>query len=107
MSRTLKDKHWELRWPEETWEYSKEKIIVDLGSRFGIRYLERRGVKTKKSRQYCEYRWYTRSPSWWTRLTMTRPQRRRARVWEHTVLQQDLDTCDPPLYGRKPHIYYY
>lgn len=107
MSRTLKDKRWELRWPEDAWDYGVEKINVDLGHRMGVRYLEVAGIKTKKRKNYCHYKWWAKSPSWWVRLTMNRPQRRKARVWEHKVLCQDLEQVDHPLCSRKPHIYYY
>ena len=40
--------------------------------------------------------------------TCARPQRRAGRVWEHKVLKElDLEDCDPPGVGHKPHVYYY
>ena len=108
MSRTHKDKPHNIIYPEDNWDFDFIPLDANLGSRTGFRYIQVAGKKTKKRRNYCHFRWYSTTPSWWTRITMTRPQRRRGRVWEHTVLKaQDLELVDPPTVGRKPHIYYY
>ena len=105
MSRTLKDKPHTVAYPEDHYLY--DAIRVDTSS-FGFRYIQVAGKKTKKRRNYCHFRWYSTTPSWWTRITMTRPQRRKSRMWEQVVTRAvDLELQDPPLLGRKPHIYYY
>ena len=107
MSRTLKDRKWKLKFPELDYRFDSVKITSD--NSYSIRYIQLPGVKTKKKRELdTDWHWLNSTPSWWTRLMMNRPQRRAGRVWEHKVLkQQDLEDCDPPLVGHKPHIYYY
>ena len=64
-------------------------------------------TKPKKRRtQDVEWHWMS-TPSWWTRLTMNRPQRRAGRLWERKVLFQDLEDADPPGVSHKPHIYFW
>jgi hypothetical protein len=107
MSRTLKDKHWKLKFPEL--DYRFDSIKITSNDSYSIRYIQLPGVKRKKKRELdTDWHWLNSTPSWWTRLMMNRPQRRAGRVWEHQVLKQsDLEDCDPPLVGHKPHIYYY
>lgn len=107
MSRTLKDKNWKLKFPELDPRFDSVKITSDTS--YGIRYIQLPGVKAKKKRELdTDWHWINTTPSWWTRLMMNRPQRRAGRVWEHLVLkQQDLEECDPPGVGHKPHVYYY
>jgi hypothetical protein len=39
---------------------------------------------------------------------MTKPQRRKAKLWEKEVLKSpDLEDTDTPLSGKKPHIYFW
>jgi hypothetical protein len=107
MSRTHKDKPYKVTHPEEQLEYRKEKIKVEDSY---PRWMEKPGVKTKK-RKECdtEYHWMT-TPSWWTRLTMNRPQRLEGHLWERDVVKKDLDSLeeeDPPGVSHKPHIYYW
>lgn len=123
MSRTYKDKHWKLRFPETfvlkdeyyikipyEYEYTRwdTKEVVTC-----TRYvwLDKPGRKTKK-RKKCDsmYHWVSSTPSAWTRIMMNRPQRRRGRVWEAAVVRQSIDSLEdelPPDVGRKPHIYYW
>jgi hypothetical protein len=107
MSRTLKDRNWKFKYPELSWDYDTVRITSDSG--FTIRYLKLPGVKTKKRKELdTDWHYLRNSPGWWTRLTMNRPQRRAGHVWEHEVLKQaDLEDCDPPGVGHKPHIYYW
>lgn len=107
MSRTLKDRSWRLRWPEEQWDYRYERVAVDLGDYTRYAYLSKPGVLTKKQRGYDDWRWVKCCPRWWRKLTMTRPQRRQGRLWERKVLFEDVETTDPPQYNRKPHVYFY
>lgn len=123
MSRTYKDKHWKLRFPEGEYHFGHERIAyetyyrewdVTLGkyietSDLVTRYVfvEKAGVKTKKKRKDdTEWHWMS-TPSWWTRLTMNRPQRRKGRQWERKVHFQDLEETDPPGVSKKPHVYYW
>jgi hypothetical protein len=107
MSRTLKDRKWKLKFPELDWQFDSIKITSE--NSYSIRYIKLPGIKTKKKRnQDAEWHWINQTPSWWTRLTMNRPQRRAGHIWEHEVLKQaDLEDCDPPGVGHKPHIYYW
>ena len=107
MSRTHKDKPRRVTHPEEELDYSREKVLV--GDYF-VRYVEKPGVKTKKRKQQdTEYHWMT-TPSWWTRITMNRPQRMEGHLWEKDVVKKGVDNLeeeDPPLVGHKPHVYYW
>ena len=108
MSRTYKDRPARINYPEEQWDYRYD--VWGQRDFFSLRYLERRGVLTKKKKNVdTDHHWMS-TPSWWTRLTMNRPQRRNNRIWEDTVVGKgvdELDTEDPPVIGKKPHIYYW
>lgn len=107
MSRTVKDKPWQLKYPEIHPNFDTIKITND--SSYRIRYIQLPGVKRKKKRELnTDWHWLNTTPSWWTRLMMNRPQRRAGRIWEHKVLREvDLEDTDPPGVGHKPHQYYY
>jgi hypothetical protein len=107
MSRTLKDRHWKLQYPDFRWDYDTVKITSDSGR--VIQYLKLPGVKPKKRKEVdSDWHWLRGSPGWWTRLTMNRPQRRAGHVWEQKVLlETDLEDTDPPSVSYKPHVYYY
>ena len=126
MSRTYKDKHWKLRFPESytnfdafydrvPYEANRYRFCPELGKYVpsGATYtayifMEKAGVKTKKRKSLDnKWHWTGATPSAWTRLMMNRPQRRKGRVWERTVLFQDLHEADPPGVSRKPHVYYH
>lgn len=52
--------------------------------------------------------WIT--PSWFTRMFMTKPQRHRGRMWEKDVVKLDtseLEDTDPPDVSKKPHKYFW
>lgn len=105
MSRTYKDKDFFLRFPEEKYDFGREKSQEG----FWI-WLDVPGVKTKKPRHYKgDWKWYQRTPSWFVREFMTAPQRRECRDWESKVKYAvDFDEIeDCPFFGKKPHIYYY
>lgn len=88
MSRTFKDKPSKIRFPE-VYPYW---IEVE---------------KTKKKREEdTEWHWMS-TPSWWTRLTMNRPERRANSLLERSVLFNDIEEFDFPNLGHKPHNYYY
>lgn len=68
----------------------------------------RKTTKPKKRKTLnTKWLWFQRTPSWFTRITMNRPQRRKGKLWERAVLFQDIEETDPPGVGRKPHNYYY
>lgn len=123
MSRTYKDKHWKLRFPETfrlgdddyikvpyEYEYThwETKEVITL-----IRYvwLDKPGRKTKKRKNDdTTWHWTRGTPSWWTRVMMNRPQRRRGRLWETNVVRQSIDSLEdelPPDVSHKPHEYYW
>ena len=108
MSRTYKDRPARINYPEEQWEYRYD--TSEKTDRLWFRYLERKGVLTKKKKHVdTEHHWMT-TPSWWVRLTMNKPQRRASKMWEDTVIGKSvdrLDVEDPPIIGKKPHIYYW
>jgi hypothetical protein len=64
----------------------------------------------KKARLLRPWFWFQQTPSWWTRMMMTKPQRRSASTWqrntERTALH-DLYEVDDPPHGRKPHWYFW
>lgn len=129
MSRTYKDKPHHVRFPyrrdhdtvvvrdlvlvtkstEIDWE-TMEFVTTELAEpyeRWRTRRLETKTTKPKRRKhEDIEDHWMS-TPSWWTRLMMNKPQRRRGHVWERKVLFEDLDETDPPSVSHKPHIYYY
>jgi hypothetical protein len=129
MSRTYKDKPSRLkydRYDKDMVVYSTEEVTKDHHYYFEngefvrkdlpeedrrtytrICYIYGKTTKPKKRKEHdTEWHWMS-TPSWWTRLTMTRPQRRAGKIWERKVLFEDIEDADPPDVGRKPHIYYY
>lgn len=122
MSRTYKDKPAKFRFPESyDWRWDCEKIPYEYTySPWGtedpvtvIRHVYRQlpGVKTKKRREVdCNWHWMGSTPSWWTRLTMNRPQRREHHLWEQIASRtplESLEDLDTPNVSKKPHVYYY
>ena len=118
MSRTTKDKKWDIRHPENASTFGKEKLeyIIEYTSFYtgekckynSYTYVDIPGAKTKKKRGVDgKWRWYQRTPSWWTKMTMLKPQRRAGRIWERKVLFEDIEETDPPGVGKKPRIYFY
>lgn len=61
----------------------------------------------KRPRHHIDWQWMN-TPSWWTRLMMTRPQRQEARRLI-TQLYRLPDIADAPPFplAKKPHIYYW
>lgn len=48
------------------------------------------------------------TPSWWTKIMMIRPERRKAHLLEVKALRVvDLEDIDFPDLGKKPHQYYW
>lgn len=101
MSRTYKDKPNKLRFPEDQYDYGK--IMMP-----GFTYMYLPGVRPKRKRNHCHWRWLESTPSWWTRLFMIKPQRRKCRLWENQVKYMvNLEEADCPFYKNKPHKYYW
>lgn len=98
MSRTYKDQPARVRWPEP---YDHDTLHIP-GTWRSIQLPTTRAKKRKHVDTECH--WMS-TPSWWTRLTMNRPQRSREnhqlRMMHHL---EDFDFVDT---GRKPHIYYF
>lgn len=102
MSRTHNDKPWEVRFPEERWEYeyTEDNYVFRL---------KKSGVKTKKKRSYHPPFWMT-TPMWWIREFMNRPQRAKGAMWEKATIKLDIESLedvDHPNVSRKPHLYYW
>ena len=114
MSRTYKDKPYKLR--HEPWDKDRvmvrcEAICYDWLTKepkeyIATRYLEGKTTKTKKRKEVDTQDNWMRTPSWWTHLTMIRPERRKTKVLLAT-LPDDLEEVDVPDLGHKPHIYFY
>lgn len=101
MSRTYKDKPSKLRFPEDQYGYGR---ILGLD----YRWIELPGVKPKLKRSHCHWQWLENEPSYWIRQMMTRPQRRKCRLWEAKVKYMvDLEEADCPFFKNKPHKYYW
>lgn len=102
MSRTYKDKPSKLKY--DAWDKDRERIESTFY------YIDLPTTKTKKRKEVdTEWHWMS-TPSWWTHLTMNRPQRRRCKLWERDALKTCLDSLedlDKPSISRKPHIYYW
>ena len=130
MSRTYKDKPSRLKYDQYDKDmvvFSREEITkthhheyingeivqVDWPESEWLRYTHVTYIFTKSTKPYKrrttndKWYWYKRTPSWWSRMMMNRPQRRQGRMWERKVLLEDLEATDPPGVSRKPHIYYY
>ena len=68
-------------------------------------------VTKKRKEKDTTWHWLQATPSWWTNLFMNRPQRRKARLWEHKAVQaideEALENLDVPSASKKPHKYYW
>ena len=107
MSRTYKDKKYDLRFPEEKWDYD---IAIPEGGYSWARCLELPGVKTKKSRKRYEgfHKWYQATPGWWITMYMQSPMRAKCRNWEKQVINSDdLEAEICPDFGHRPHKYFW
>ena len=115
MSRTHKDVPWKLRFPEQQWDYTYERIPYQKWSE-SFQYLynfwcfiEKPGVLTKKKRHYKEHHGMP-TPMWWVREHMTQPQRTHGKEWERQIVKyavDDLVDAEVPSVSRKPHHYYW
>lgn len=100
MSRTYKDK------PSKILHESWNKDMIWTGSG----YLHLPTTKTKKRKEVdTEWHWMS-TPSWWTKMTMIKPERVKANMLSRRAVTEFgsmLDWIDIPDTRRKPHIYYY
>jgi hypothetical protein len=67
------------------------------------------GNKAKERKFGKLWRWMN-TPSWWTRMMMSRPQRKAGKTWERkasTTSVKQLDDADTPSVSKKPHHYYW
>lgn len=117
MSRTHKDKKWQIRYPENDLRFGVEHVeyTVEYYSEYTNKltsytsywYRHIQGAKKKKPRHtHGDWNWVYSTPSWYVREYMTAPKRAKCRNWEKTRTLDNLDEICPD-YGRKPHIYYY
>lgn len=132
MSRTYKDRPYKIRYPREyrddyviykeeywlqthIWTYDeKVRSSVEELLPFPIWRCRKWEIqaptskpKVKRSAITKNYCWYKKTPSWWSRMFMNRPQRHKGRQWERKVLFEDIEDTDPPGVSRKPHIFYW
>jgi len=109
MSRTYKDRHWKLRFPDHAIdEYERVPYTAVVNREYNYstgRYVEcapyeiersfsveKPGVFTKKKRKdySSEYQWVGETPGWWVRTLVNRPLRRKGRMWEREVQKADI-----------------
>lgn len=122
MSRTYKDKPYKYKYPEDyDYTYGTEMVPYEYTyiSPYNntevttVRYWHKQvpGAKTKKKKEIdTNWHWMQSTPSWWTRMTMNRPQRRAAHLWEREATMtpiEELEELDTPNTSHKPHIYYW
>lgn len=108
MSRTYKDKHYKLKYPEHVGNYDRVPI-----EGYWYSWIQVPGVKTKKKKNlYTEWH-FGSTPSWWTRMFMTRPRRnsekRQLKELRNIRLDLDLEVNDFDFVDirRKNHRYYW
>ena len=109
MSRTYKDMPSRVTHPEEAFDF--DRLLVYEGKHsWNCIYLQKAGVKTKKKKNVdTEHHWMT-TPSWFIHDFMNQPQRIRSKQWEREIVKvpiDNLDECEAPPLGKKPHIYYW
>lgn len=127
MSRTYKDRHWKLRFPDhaiDEYERVPYTAVVDREYHYSIgRYVKcapyeiersycvkKAGVFTKKKRKdfNSEYQWIGETPGWWVRMLVNRPLRRKGRMWEREASKVDIkgDGCYWIKFGNTVHWMY-
>lgn len=120
MSRTYKDKKWELRFPQDDWSFGTEDVPAvftyrnwytkEVEHSFGSIRVNIAGARAKQKRSKVPQQNFPYStPSWWIREFMTVPKRAKCRNWAKDAVRfQDIeDAGDCPDYGNKPHFYYW
>lgn len=100
MSRTYKDKHWKLKYPEHMCNFDRVEI-----DDYWYAWLQIPGKKTKKKKKVdTEWHWQG-TPSWWTRMFMIRPRRTAENRQLRNIV--DIDEFDFVDVKRKNHVYYW
>ena len=74
--------------------------------------LETKTTKPKVRKEIDNDVHWMHTPNWWIHYKMDKPQRRASKVWEASmkntyIPSEELEQEDPPLIGRKPHIYFW
>ena len=105
MSRTYKDiKRVKLmRYYKERWETEYYRDIPELQ----FYWLKKPGVTPKKRKEVDTEDHWMSTPSWWTKMTMIKPERKATKRLLHKAILQDIEEVDIPDTGRKPHIYFW
>lgn len=99
MSRTIKDSRRKYHFKDY---WTQDRIPLEG---YGYRLAKTSKPKLRKEVD-TEDHWMS-TPSWWTRLVMNRPQRRAGKMWEATVIREELEETDPPGVSKRPHVYFY
>lgn len=98
MSRTTKDKPSKLKF-----DYDTDRVMTE-----NWRYRQLPTTKPKKRKELDTEDHWRSTPSWWTKMTMIRPERRAAHLLEKKSLRVvDIEDMDFPDLGKKPHCYYW
>lgn len=113
MSRTTKDsrrRHFSQYWKEDRLAVEYESTSPRYpGSGYVWHYYVQLPTSKPKLRKEkdTEDHWMS-TPSWWTKMTMIRPERRAAHLLEKKALRVlDIEDMDFPDLGKKPHCYYW
>lgn len=103
MSDTYKDKrkaklkrYYKNRWDTEYYISANPYVFLEVA-----------GVKTKKRKEADTEDHWMSTPSWWTSMTMNKPERRAWHLLERRALISDMEEFEIPDTGRKPHIYFW
>lgn len=112
MSRTYKTKPWRLSEESKEIKASRVRLTHCPDNYVYYSWLQQPGVKRKKKRrEETNWYWWRATPSWWVRLCMERPARRKSHKWETEVVKlvnlEDLEDEDFINTKKKPHVYYY
>lgn len=120
MSRTYKDRPYRVKFPEEKRDfyYEYKPYIAEGINRYwprgeyycGLRWfsVKRPYILKKKARHVDSENHWMSTPGWWTHFYMDRPQRQASNQYmKQITLDVDLEELDPPMIGRKPHVYYW
>lgn len=97
MSRTFKDRPHHIKYPK--WD-------IDYIWNDGYGYRKAKTSIPKKRKEVDTEDHWMSTPSWWTRLTMNKPQRRSVHLWERKALFSDLEELMQPS-KKVAHIYYW
>lgn len=118
MSRTWKDKPYKLKYES----YLKDTVSVPYTTarvssathemcEYNFTYtLYLKTTKPKKRKKVDTESHWMSTPSWWTKISMIRPQRREGSLWERDTVKtslSELEEVDKPSVSRKPHKYFW